>query len=115
MFSGLYTGWTNGAAIVTANSGSPVTSLNITQSDNQLQAVDNNGIQFQGIVANPANGSAVFNMSGSTTAGNAVTINGTLTLTGTNAVLTGVWVEPSAYSSIYAAAVVAPVAPVINN
>ncbi len=109
-FSGRYAGTTNNA-LVANNSGSPVTTLTLNQSGNQLQALDNNGILFKGTLGdilgsfggstNSSNASATFTLNGVTTAGQTVTINGTLHSTSTTtATMTGLWIEPGLNSSV---------------
>jgi hypothetical protein len=107
-FSGNYVN-PNGGAMVSRNSGSAVTSLNVTQFGNQLNAVDNNGILFKGTLGDVVNSAAAFTLEGSTTAGAQVTVNGNLNVSGSTATLNGIWAEPSFYSSIYGQAGVTPV------
>lgn len=107
-FSGNYTN-PNGGAMVTRNSGSAVTSLNISQFGNQLNAVDNNGILFKGTLGDVVNSAAAFTLEGSTTAGAQVTVNGNLSASGSTATMNGVWAEPSFYSSIYGTAGITPI------
>jgi len=111
-FSGTYAGTTN-SALVANNSGSAVSTLALSQNGNQLQAVDNNGILFKGTIgdilgatggttnsASSGSAHATFTLNGTTTAGQAVSINGTLSASGSTATMTGIWTEPSLYSSI---------------
>ena len=111
-FSGQYAGTTN-SALVANNSGSPVTTLTLNQSGNQLQALDNNGILFKGTIgdilgssgsstnsSSSSSMSATFTLNGLTTAGQTVTINGNLHASGTTATMTGLWIEPGLNSSI---------------
>jgi hypothetical protein len=107
-FSGNYVGSSN-ANLVARSSGSAVTSMVISQFGNQLEGVDNNGILFKGTIGDILNATATFTLTGSSTAGAAVTINGNLRASGTTATLTGVWTEPSFYSSIYGTASISPI------
>jgi hypothetical protein len=107
-FSGNYAN-PNGGAMVTRNSGSAVTSLNISQFGNQLNAVDNNGILFKGTLGDVVNSAAAFTLEGSTTAGAPVTVNGNLSGSGSTATMNGVWAEPSFFSSIYGQAGISPI------
>lgn len=119
-FSGNYVGTTNNA-LVANNSGSAVSSLSVSQTGNQLQAVDNNGILFKGTIGDilgatttgtnsSSSGSAhaTFTLNGMTTAGQTVTINGNLSASGSAATMTGIWTEPGLYSSINGTATITP-------
>ena len=113
-FSGTYAASSNDVLVVN-NSGNAVTYLVLTQSGNQLQAVDNNGLLFKGtigdILSTSSSGSstnstssttksASFTLNGSTTAGQTVNINGTLSASGSTGRMTGIWSEPGVYGSI---------------
>ncbi len=94
-YSGYYVN-PSGGPMVSGNTGSAVTSLTVTQSGDELQAVDNNGILFKGSVTiASSNQPAIFILDGTTTAGAKVTINGTLQGSGSSAVMTGQWIEPT--------------------
>jgi hypothetical protein len=106
-FSGRYA---NGSSrMVDNNSGNAINTLALNQSGNQLQAVDNNGILFKGTLGDILNSSASFTLNGVTTAGQTVAINGTLRASGTTATMTGIWVEPGVYSSIYGTATISAI------
>ncbi len=107
-FSGYYVGSSN-ANLVANNSGNPVTSLTLSQFGNQLQGVDNNGMLFKGTIGDIISATATFTLTGSSTAGAAVTINGNLRASGTTATMAGTWVEPGLYSGIYGTASIAPI------
>lgn len=107
-FSGNYVGSSN-ANLVANSSGNPVTSLILSQLGNQLEGVDNNGMLFKGTIGDILNATATFTLTGTSTAGAAVTINGNLRASGTIATMTGVWVEPSLYSSVYGTASISPI------
>jgi len=128
-FSGNYVGASNGL-LVANNTGAPVSSINLNQSGSDLQAVDNNGILFKGTIgdiltlnggssnASSGSASATFTLTGGTTAGNSVTITGKLSGVGATATMTGLWVEPGVYSSIYGVAGITPIvvtSPSTNN
>ena len=116
-FSGQYAGTTN-SALVANNSGSAVTVLTLSQSGNNLQAVDNNGILFKGTIGdilgaggtstNGSSGSAsaTFTLNGMTTAGQTVTITGDLHASGTTATMTGLCIEPTLNSSVHGTATI---------
>ena len=110
-FAGVYR---NGGNALTdpVNSGAPITQLNLTQSGDVLEGVDNNGSLWKGNIGNSpdaANPVASFTLTGKTTAGVKVTDNGTLNKTGaTSASMTGTWIEPNYYATLSATATVAP-------
>lgn len=106
-FSGRYS---NGSSpMVNNNSGNAINTLALNQAGNQLEAVDNNGILFKGTLGDILNASASFTLNGVTTAGQTVAVNGTLRASGTTATMTGIWVEPGVYSSIYGTASIAAI------
>ena len=114
-YSGSYVGADNGL-LVAGNSGAPVSSLTLSQSGNQLQAVDNNGILFKGTLGDilpssgsSSNASATFTLNGATTAGATVTINGKLNGSGATATMTGFWIEPDRNRSIHGVAGITPI------
>jgi hypothetical protein len=118
-FSGNYVGTQNGV-LVAHNTGNPITSLTVSQSGNQLQAVDNNGILFKGTIgdilgnggtsnASSSSATATFTLTGATTAGQSVTITGNFKASGSTATMTGLWVEPTLYSSFSGVASITPV------
>ena len=117
-FSGQYAGTTN-SAFVANNSGNAVTSLSVSQTGNQLQAVDNNGILFKGTLGDilgatgasnsvSSSASATFTLTGETTAGQSVSISGNLHASGATATMTGIWAEPGLNSSINGTATITP-------
>ncbi|TAN38037.1 MAG: hypothetical protein EPN23_03550 [Verrucomicrobia bacterium] len=107
-FSGNYTN-PGGGAMVARNSGNAVTSLSVTQFGNQLNAVDNNGILFQGTLGDVVSSRATFTLSGATTAGAKVTVNGNLSGSGSTATMNGTWAEPDFFSSIYGTSAISPI------
>ena len=114
-YSGSYVGAENGL-LVAGNSGATVSSLTLSQSGNQLQAVDNNGILFKGTLGDilpssgsSSNASATFTLNGATTAGATVSINGKLKGSGATATMTGFWLEPDRNCSIYGVAGITPI------
>ena len=113
-FSGNYVGANNGA-LVANNSGNAVTSLTVNQAGNQLQAVDNNGILFKGTIGDilptgsSSNATTTFTLTGTTTAGQSVTITGNFSASGSTATMTGLWVEPDRYSSFSGVAGITPI------
>jgi hypothetical protein len=110
-FTGFYDSTeTNSDFVSPANSGSRVTSLNVRQSGDQLQAVDNNGIIFEGTLSDSALSSgtatANFRLDGRTTAGQSVTISGSLSGTGESGTMRGTWIEPSLLAYVHGDAVI---------
>ncbi len=104
-FSGLYDAKDATTPFVSpANSGALVTRLNLRQNGDQLEAIDNNDIVFRGTLNDPSgdSGSATagFMLEGHTTAGNSVTISGTLSGSGTTAEMKGTWIEPDRYCNL---------------
>lgn len=117
--SGVYRG-TDTAPLVKNNSGSPITQLDLRQNGDQLQAIDNNGIVFNGTIGfvssttsssggtngsqtvNTTYGDATFNLEGRTTTGSRGVISGTIT---PSKVMRGTWIEDGFYSTVYGTAV----------
>ena len=104
-FSGLYDAKGDGTAFIApANSGAPVTSLNLRQNGDQLEAIDNNNIVFGGTLNDSSgdSGSATagFTLEGHTTAGNAVTVSGSLSGSGSSAEMRATWIEPDRYCNL---------------
>ena len=113
-FSGFYdsTG-TNSAFVSPPNSGALVTSFNLRQTGNQLEAIDNNGTVFRGNVGDATTtggqATAPFTLNGNTSAGQSVTISGTLGGSGTSATITGTWIEPNLYAYLSGDGVINPI------
>ena len=104
-FSGLYDAKDATTPFVSpANSGAPVTSLNLRQNGDQLEAIDNNDIVFSGTLNDSSgdSGSATagFTLEGHTTAGNAVTVSGSLSGSGSSAEMRATWIEPDRYCNV---------------
>lgn len=96
-FSGFYTN--NGAPIISNNSGANITALNLRQTGDQLEAVDNNNLIFRGNIGNITNGEGNFTLRGSTTAGGTGTLSGILSGSGGTGTLRGTWTEPNAFGT----------------
>jgi hypothetical protein len=114
-FTGFYTraGTSNALlAVVGRNTGHSITSLDLRQGGDRLEAIDNNGIVFKGSIGTFDGTTASFDLSGKTTAGNAATISGTLTAAGgstgtvgaTTGTMQGTWIEDSLFSTVFAQA-----------
>lgn len=95
---------TNTQFVTPANSGQRVTSFNLRQNGDQLEAIDNNNIVFRGTIGNVVDSDsakqASFTLEGQTTAGQEVTVAGTLAGSGTSATMTGTWIEPNLYAYV---------------
>lgn len=76
-FSGFYQNKTAGK-IVSNNSGNSITSLDLRQTGDSLEAVDNNGRIWRGNLGEVQNGTSSFELNGQTTAGRDGTFSGTL-------------------------------------
>ena len=110
-FTGVYDSTaTDNDFVSPANSGDRVTSLNLRQSGDQLEAIDNNGIVFNGTLSDStlSSGTATanFRLDGRTTAGQSVTISGSLSGTDTSGIMRGTWIEPSLFAYVYGDAVI---------
>ena len=110
-FSGFYDAKSDGTAFIApANSGAPVTSLNLRQNGDQLEAIDNNDIVFSGTLNDSSgdSGSATagFTLEGHTTEGNAVTVSGSLSGSGSSAEMRATWIEPDRYCNLVGDAVI---------
>lgn len=107
--SGLY----NGSPLVQRNTGASIQSMNVIQDGDSLQGVDNNGVPFKGTIGAVQRGdsggssSATFQLKGTTTAGAEGIISGTITVTGTEAIMRGTWAEPALFSTVAGTASVA--------
>lgn len=118
-FTGFYdsTGTSNDF-VSPANSGARVKSFNLRQNGDQLEAIDNNNIVFHGSVGDSSGssgtGTSSFQLEGQTTAGQPVTISGTLSGANTSgnsatAIMDGTWIEPNIYAHILGDAVINPI------
>ena len=110
---GLYS--RGGARIVSRHSGAAITTLNVIQDGDSLQAVDNNGLIFRGTIGQVNEGggaqrSATFTLNGMTTAGAEGVITGSFTVQGNESTMQGTWAEPTLFGSVLATANVTPVA-----
>lgn len=98
--------YTNDSGIPENQSGNRVTLLSIQQRGDQLSAVDNQGGNYSGSIGRADENLATFTLNGATSAGESVTLTGTVVVEGTSASLTGTWIEPSLRSSARASATV---------
>ena len=98
-------GYYTGSPIVSQNTGAAITSLNLRQAGDQLEAIDNNNSVFSGTIGQVTDSSiATFTITGLTTVGNEATISGSITVEGTQATMRGTWIEDSLFGSVYATA-----------
>lgn len=94
-----------GRSLVTRQSGGAVTYLAVRQNGDQLSAVDNHGIHFQGTLTEAANANAAtFELSGKSSAGAEVTISGTFTIGGNTSTMRGTWIESTIVGAVFGTA-----------
>lgn len=104
--SGLYTN--SGSAIISpSNSGTTITSLNIIQTGDRLEAVTNDGLVFRGTIGNLVNNVASYSITGTTGAGRSATLAGSIRVDSGTASLTGTWIEAGLFGTATATASVA--------
>ncbi len=95
-------------AIPSQQSGAPVENMNLIQTGDNLQAIDNNGAIWKGRISNSPDAQnliAQFTMEGKTTAGSKVTMAGNLSKDSagaTTARMDGTWIEPTFYATFSA-------------
>lgn len=98
-------------AIVTTNSGTPVTQLRITQTQGALRAVDNAGNVFTGTFSIAYALGGLIQMDGVVAGGTPVHIAGYMETADSTAWITASWIEPNFKSTLYASATVTPFSP----
>jgi hypothetical protein len=96
--------YTNGSGIAGQQSGSTITLLSITQSGDQLFAVDNLGARWTGSIGRADGNVATVNLRGLTNSGVEVVIAGAISIDGTTGTLSGTWIEPNLRSTVNATA-----------
>ncbi|HMP89596.1 MAG TPA: hypothetical protein PJ991_05320 [Kiritimatiellia bacterium] len=94
----------NNGRLVSANTGNAVTSLDVRQAGDQLEAIDNNGIIFRGTIGNVSDNAASFNLEGRTTAGNRALISGNIQIGGGQGVMRATWIEDTLYGTVFGVA-----------
>lgn len=113
-FAGLYMNATNKGDVIVfptnKQSGKKLTWLRLLQYGNELEAYDNAGKTWNGSISTIQSGTANFSLNGSTTAGQAVEIAGTLIYKDQQSEMNATWIEPAFYGSIFATATVSPAA-----
>ncbi len=116
-FTGFYANrvGSNDNAIVSRNTGHAITTLDLRQGGDRLEAIDNNNIIFKGSIGDFRGTVASFELVGRTTAGNKGTISGTLTTSGdvgsntagiAVGIMQGTWIEDSLFGTVRASATV---------
>lgn len=113
-FSGYYDSTATNADFVSpANSGGRVTSFNLRQTGDQLEAIDNHQYIFRGTIGEARSdggaATASFTLYGETTVGQSVTIAGTLAGSGSSATITGTWIEPDRYCYLNGDGIINPI------
>ena len=104
-FTGFYDN--DGAPLTTSQTGADITEMNLIQTGDRLEAVDNNGIIFKGTlgevtVDSGGQASSIINLSGRTTANGDVTISGTIIGQQNQGVIHGTWIEPTLFGQFLA-------------
>lgn len=101
--------YVNESGLSVRQSGARTTRLSLTQSGNQLFAVDEHNIRWKGSISRTdGNQFAAFILKGGTTAGGEVTLTGDIRIEGSTATMSGLWIEPGFTSSLSARASVTP-------
>jgi hypothetical protein len=111
--SGIYRnpGDSNNGKLVSNNTGSPVTQMDLRQTGDQLEAIDNNGLIFKGTIGNASDTEGSFTLEGQTTAGQPATLSGSIRKSSgdsTEAEMRGTWIEPSLFGTVVGVATVPP-------
>jgi hypothetical protein len=113
---GFYQHSDEGSSLVSKTSGAPVTAMNLRQSGDQLEGIDNNNVVFRGTIGQVVDGDkATFTLSGNSTSGEPATISGNITVSGTQATMNGTWIEPTLFGTVFGVATVPTNAPPSNG
>jgi hypothetical protein len=102
--AGVYRGASTNSPLVSRNSGTSVTQLDVRQNGDMLEAIDNNNRVYRGTLGAVSGNSASFNMTGATTAGKAVTISGNFRIITDGGEIRGTWIEDDFSSTVYGVA-----------
>lgn len=118
-FSGLYRPTGDGVEYLVypseEQSGTKLTWMRIVQDGSGLQGYDNAGQNWSGAISTVDDAVAHFSLEGATTAGNGVTIAGTMTYASEKSTISASWLESGGFSgNFFAEAVVAPPATPTN-
>lgn len=81
-FTGFYTNPNEGENITTRNSGTPISSLDLRQGGDRLEAIDNTGRIWTGSLGEFNGVSSSFELNGTTSAGTAGKFSGTISTSG---------------------------------
>jgi hypothetical protein len=98
--------------LVDQNTGNPILSMDLRQTGDQLEGIDNNGNIFKGTIGQVDGTLATFNIDGMTTAGADGTISGSIEVSSTegtgtdDGIMRGTWIEPTITSTVYGEATV---------
>lgn len=106
IIAGFYAHPTAGSTLVADNTGNPIENMDLRQSGDQLEGIDNNGNIFKGTIGQAGDNQATITLVGMTTAGAEGTIAGTVDVSGSTATMRGTWAEPTLYSTVYGTATV---------
>ena len=107
-FTGFYGPCENDNAIVQQNSGNRIRTLDLRQSGDTLEAVDNNGAIWRGTLGEVQNGRSSFELKGRTSTGVEGIFSGTLSSSdggstnssgAANGTMTGTYIEPDRFST----------------
>jgi hypothetical protein len=110
--SGVYRHPDAGSTLVSQNTGNPITQLDLRQTGDQLEAIDNNGGIFKGTIGQESDTQGSFTLDGQTSVGQPATIAGTINKSGDNlAEMRGTWIEPSLFGTVFGVAIVPSNAP----
>lgn len=110
-FSGFYTACDENDSIVQQVTGARIRTLDLRQTGDQLQAIDNNSLVWRGALGEPQNGRSSFELRGRTTEGVEGIFSGTLSSSdggttnssgGANGSMTGTFIEPNLFSTFCA-------------
>lgn len=99
--------------VTSRNSGTPISSLDLRQGGDRLEAVDNTGNIWTGSLGEFNGASSSFELVGRTTAGTEGRFSGTLSTTAgsTLGTMTGTYIEDAFYGTFYATASIPGVSP----
>ena len=117
-FSGFYDN--NGAPLTSSQTGADVTSLNLRQTGDRLEAIDNNGIVFKGTLGevslnDSGLATSIFDLNGRTTANGDVTISGTISGSENQGTMSGTWIEPTLFGNFFAEGTISTINTNDNN
>lgn len=106
LVSGVYRHPTAGSSLVSTNSGKPIDQMQLRQTGDQLEAIDNNNKVYRGTAGMESDTLVTFNLEGQNSRGVDVTMSGNIEVSGGSATMRGTWIEPSLYATVYGVATV---------